>query len=137
MTPIVEIYDYLSNGGFLGSWDGPAGTEPPVKVQMRELREDSIESDERCLFIKKMGSSGDRFSNDGPYTFAVLGKVGEEAVYPEAFAQVIFDAMVEFEQGEYILDIYALTGVNGCYRMESGRPAYDMEFNIKEDTGAV
>ncbi len=131
-TPIQELYLYLQGAGLLGSWTGPdASTQPAPVVQMRLLEEKEVKKKERLLLIKAVSSGGgDRFASSPVYTFAIMGVVGEDAVFPETYADLLYKSLLEFDSSDNIIGINPLGRIGGAYKTESGRPVYDMEFTV-------
>ena len=139
-TPIQTIYDYLDQAGLFGVWTGPDDTEqPPVQVQMRRLKEDSVDNEDRFLLIKQVSQGGgDRYSTTPVFVFAVFGKVNNsDAAYVETYAQLLYNAMLEFSCDGAILGVDPIGSPNGAYQMESGREVYDMEFVVKVEPGFI
>ena len=138
-TPIQTLYLYLQSAGLFNDWIGPGGnTQPAPTVQMRLLEEEKVPSNERLLLIKSVSAgSGDRYTSDPVFVFAIMGKVGEKAVFPETYANLIYKALLDFGHADCVIGIDPLGGVNGAYKMESGRPAYDMEFTVSVDSGVL
>lgn len=138
-TPIQTIYTYLNDAGLFGNWTGPdATTQTAPTVQMRLLEETDADNDERILLIKSVSAGGgNRFVSDPVFVFAVLGKVGEPAVYAETYAELIYEALLGFEHDGCIIAIDPMGGVNGAYKTESGRPTYDTEWMVQVDSGVI
>jgi hypothetical protein len=139
MTPIQTLYTYLQTAGLLDTWTGPGGnTQPKPTVQMRLLEEERVPSDERILLIKSVSAGGgNRFVSDPVFVFAVIGKVGEPAVYAETYAELLYSALLEFGTNDCVVGIDPIGCVNGAYKMDSGRVAYDMEFSVTVDSGVL
>lgn len=138
-TPIQALYLYLENTGVLSSWTGPDGEiqDTPV-VQTRLLKESDAKKSQRIFLIKNSsGGSGNRFVSMPVFTFAVMGKPGEDSVFAETYANLIYDILLDFDFADCVIGIDPIGGVNGPYLTESSRPVYDMEFMVKVDSGRV
>ena len=139
MTPIQTLYTYLNDAGLFGDWMGPGGnTQPAPTIQMRLLEEEKVASNKRLLLIKSVSAgSGDRYTSDPVFVFAIMGKVNEPPVFPETYASLIYKALLDFDHADCVIGIDPLGGVNGAYNMESGRASYDMEFTVSVDSGKL
>lgn len=138
MTPIQELYTYLQNAGLFDPWTGPDNVEQPKPfIQMRMLEEEDVPSSERLLLIKPVGNSGDRYVSKPTFLFAVMGSVGEVAVYAETYANLLYEALLDFGVSGCVIGIDPISPVNGAYKSESNRPIYDMEFIVTVDSGVL
>jgi hypothetical protein len=139
MTPIQTIYTYLQTAGLLGTWTGPGGsTQPAPIVQMRLLEEEKAPASERILLIKSVSpGGGNRFVSDPVFVFAIMGKVGEPPVFAEAYAELLYQALLEFDHADCIVNIDPLGRIGGAYKMDSGRVVYDMEWSVSVDSGKI
>jgi hypothetical protein len=139
MTPIITLYDYLDGQGFFADWESSTGsTQPKPVVQMRLLEEEAVDANKRILLIKTVSSgSGDRYTSDPVFVFAVMGKVGESAIYAEDYAELIYKSLLNFTNAGCVISIDPLGRINGAYKMDSGRTVYDMEFTVKVDSGHI
>lgn len=139
MTPIQTIYTHLANKGLFGDWTGPDNsTQPAPQVQMRLLKEDVAQSNERILLIKQVSNGGGtRYATDPVFVFAVMGKVNEPEVFAETYANLVYEALLDFDHANCIISMEPLGAVNGAYLMASGRPVYDTEWRVNVDNGRV
>lgn len=137
-TPIQTLYLYLQSEGLFSAWIGPDNSNQPApEVQMRLFEEKDVESNKRILLIKSVGNSGDRYVSEPTFLFAIMGKVGESAVFPETYANLIYSALLDFTNEGCVISIDPISPVNGAYLMESGRATYDCEWAVKVDSGHV
>lgn len=139
MTPIQTLYAHLQSKGLSNDWTGPDNsTQPAPTVQMRLLKEDEAASDERILLIKQVSNGGGtRYATDPVFVFAVMGKTNEPEVFAETYANLLYDALLDFDHADCIIHIEPLGAVNGAYLMASGRPVYDTEWRVSVDNGRV
>lgn len=136
-TPIQTMQLWIREQGLLDEWESSNGaTQEPFIPQLRLFNETVLDSDSRCLLIKISGSGGgNRYVSKPTILFSILGKVGENAVYAEEFANKVYAALLDFEFADSVISIDPLGGVNGALLTESNRPVYDMEFTTKIDSG--
>jgi hypothetical protein len=107
-------------------------------VQLRALEEEAVPNDKRVLLIKTVSpGGGNRFVSSPVFVFAIMGKVGESPAYAEAYAELLYKALLAFDHADCIISIDPLGRIGGAYRMDSGRYTYDMEFSADVDSGVI
>ena len=150
-TPIQTLYTYLLTAevkdelgnvlfsGIGSNWIGPGGnTQPSPTVQMRVLEEEKVPANERLLLIKSVSAGGGtRFVSDPVFVFAIMGKVGESAAYPEAYAELLYAALLKFDHADCIVGIDPMGRIGGAYKSASNRNIYDMEFSVSVSSGLI
>ena len=137
-TPLQTLYLYLQSSGALDDWLAPDGsTQPAPEVQTFYLEEQAIEDNERILLMKTVSTGGNRYISNPVITFVVLGKVGEPPIYANTYAELLYKKLLEFDHEDCIIHIEPMGRVNGAYKMESGRYAFDMEFRSGVDSGLI
>lgn len=136
---VEQLAAWLYSEGIIAPWvDGQGNTQPAPTLQTRWLEETAVPSNERILFIRNSSAGGgDRFVTSPTITFVVLGTTTDAAVFPEFYANLIYNKLLEYTSGSAILAIDPLGKVNGPYKMESGRFAYDMEFTVLFESGLI
>lgn len=137
-TPLQTIYNYLQSSGALDDWTAhDATTQPAPEVQAMYLEEQAAANNKRILLLKSSASGGNRFISNPVITFAVFGKVGEPPIYANTYAEMLYKKLLEFDHADCVIHIDPLGGVNGAYKMESGRYVFDMEFRAGVDSGII
>lgn len=139
-TPIQTLYLYLQSAGLFNDWiahDGSTQPSPFVQTRLFDEQAAGITASTRILLIKSVGNSGTRYVSEPTFLFAVMGKAGESPAYAETYANLLYEALLDFEHADCIISIDPVSPVNGAHPMESGRSAYDMEFNVMVDSGHV
>jgi len=136
-TPIQTLYLWLQSEGLFGDWTAPDGSiQPAPTVQMRLFDEKDIPTNERILLIRNSSSGGGtRYVSTPLFSFAIMGKAGESAVFAETYAELIYSALLDFENADCIISIDPMGRIGGAYKSESGRAVYDMEFSVNVDSG--
>jgi len=150
MTPIQVIYNYLDSlhfeyeagkywYGINATWTGPDGsTQPSPILQMRLLEEEKAQPNQRMLLIKTVSAgSGTRFTSDPVFVFAVMGKAGEPPIFAETYAELLYAALLRFDESGCVISTKPVGRIGGPYKQASGRCIYDMEFIISVDSGIM
>ena len=75
-TPEQTLRDLLNDGGLLGSWThGDGSTQPQPVLQVEELDEEAVSSNDRILLIRNVGGGGGDYQVTSPLVeLTVLSK---------------------------------------------------------------
>ena len=139
ITPIQTLYLHLQTQGLFDDWTGPdSSTQPAPTIQMRELLENEVPSDERILLIRNVSAGGgDRYVSTPNIAFVVMGKTNETPVFAETYAGLIYEALLDFDEADCIISIEPMGRIGGPYTMDSGRRVYEIEFIVNVDSGRI